>query len=164
MVPRFSRTEFRLPNATIAVWPFHWLAELKGALPSEVISETQFPKVFSWIGRFRKAVSAAKSQAPKPVRLKGADAVKQILAAEFAEAEESVDQSDPLGLSKGEEVQVWPIDSGFKHKDRGRLVSLTSKEVVIAKPSKVGGKEIHVRTPRHGFRIARATADAAAKL
>lgn len=90
--------------------------------------------------------------------------MKQILAAEFAEAEESVDQSDPLGLSMGEEVQVWPTDSGFMHKDRGRLVSLTSKEVVIAKPSKVGGKEIHVRTPRHGFRIARATADAAAKL
>ena len=98
------------------------------------------------------------------MRLKGADAVKQTLAAEFAEAEGSVDQSDPLGLTKGEEVQVWPIDSGFKHKDRGRLVSLTSKEVVIAKPSKVGGNEIHIRTPRHGFRIAKATADAAAKL
>lgn len=139
---------------------------MKGALPSDVISEKQFPKVFSWIGRFGKAVSAAKAQAPKPMRLKGADAVEQILAAEFAEAEESVDQSDPLGLSKGEDVQVWPIDSGSKQKDQGRLVSLTSKEIVIAKTSKVGGKEIHVRTPRHGFRIAKAkaTADTAAKL
>lgn len=129
-----------------------------------MISEKQFPKVFSYIGRFRKAISAAKSQAPRPVRLKGADAIKQILAAEFAEAEGSVDQNDALGLRKGEDVQVWPIDSGFKHKDRGRLVSLTSKEVVIAKASKVGGTEIHIRTPRHGFRIVKATADAAAKL
>lgn len=137
---------------------------MKGALPSDVISEKQFPKAFSWIGRFRKAVSAAKAQGPRPVRLKGADAVKQILGAEFAEAEESVDQSDPLGLRKGEDVQVWPVDSGFKHRDQGRLVSLTSKEVVIAKTSNVGGKEIHIRTPRHGFRIAKATADTAAKL
>ena len=137
---------------------------MKGALPPDVISEELYPKVFSWIGRFKKAISAAKSSAPKPARLKGADAVKQIVAAEYAEDEEDVDQSDPSGLKKGEDVQVWPIDSGFGHKDRGRLVSLTSKEVVIAKQSKVGAKEIHVRTPRHGFRIAKATVDAAGKL
>ncbi|MCJ1364147.1 hypothetical protein MMC16_003256 [Acarospora aff. strigata] len=147
-----------------AIWPFHWLADMKGALPPDVISEELYPKVFSWIGRFKKAISAAKSSAPKPARLKGADAVKQIVAAEYAEDEEDVDQSDPSGLKKGEDVQVWPIDSGFGHKDRGRLVSLTSKEVVIAKQSKVGAKEIHVRTPRHGFRIAKATVDAAGKL
>ena len=137
---------------------------MKGALPSDVISETQFPKVFSYIARFRKAISAVKSQGPKPTRLKGADAVKHVLAADFAEPEEGVDQSDPLGLSEGDEVQVWPIDTGFIHKDRGRLVSLTPKEAVIAKASQVGGKEIHIRTPRHGFRISKVTADGAAKL
>ncbi|KAI9872083.1 MAG: hypothetical protein M1830_002087, partial [Pleopsidium flavum] len=112
-----------------AVWPFHWLTDLKGALPSDLVSGKQFPKVFSWIERFRKAISAAKSSAPKPIRLKGADAVKRIVAADFAEPEEDVDQTDPLGLNKGEDVQVWPIDSGFTHKDQGRLVSLTAKEV-----------------------------------
>ncbi len=147
-----------------AVWPFHWLTDLKGALPPDTISEKQFPKVFSWIGRFKNAISAAKSSAPKPVRLKGADAVKRIVAADSAEPEGDVDHSDPLGLSKGEVVQVWPIDSGFRHKDQGRLVSLTPREVVIAAQTKVGGKEIHIRAPRHGFRIAKATGGAGAKL
>ncbi len=147
-----------------AVWPFHWLNDLKGALPSHLISEKHFPKVFSWIARFTKAVSAAKASSPKPMRLKGADAVKQILAADYAEVEGDVDESDPLGLKKGDDVQLWPIDSGFQHRDQGRLVSLTSKEVAIAAQSKLGGKEVHIRAPRHGFRIAKSTIGATGKL
>lgn len=158
--------EAQATNQTMsaAVWPFHWLTELKGALPAKIISEKQYPKVFAWIGRFRQAIANAKAIAPKPMRLKGADAIKKILAAGFAEADEALDSNDPTGLQRGEDVQVWPTDSGFLHKDRGRLVSLTADEVVIATQSKVGGKEVHIRTPRHGFRIARATTGAPARL
>lgn len=120
--------------------------------------------MFSWIGRFKQAVSTAKASAPKPVRLKGPDALKRIVAADFAEPEQGVDETDPLGLKKGEDVEVWPIDSGFTKKDRGILESLTSEEVVIATQTKVGGKEIRIRAPRHGFRIAKAPAGAGANL
>lgn len=38
-------------NARIvaAIWTFDWLNGLKGALPKDLISEKQYPKVFSLI-------------------------------------------------------------------------------------------------------------------
>ena len=147
----------------LAVWPFHWLLELKGALPPSLISKEKFPKVYAWIDRFSKAVLTAKSSAPKPTTLKGAEAVRYVTQAGFSEPEGDVDASDPLGLEKGQDVESWPIDSGFRHHDRGRLVSLTSKEVVLASQSKVGGKEVRIHHPRWNFRT-RAVSGEGAKL
>ncbi|KAL9133053.1 MAG: hypothetical protein Q9175_005773 [Cornicularia normoerica] len=112
------------------VRPFHWPCEIKAALPPSLISKVKFPKVHAWIDRFSKAVSAAKSSAPKPTTLKGAEAIKYVTQAKFSEPEGDVDASNPPGLKKGQDVEIWPIDSGFKHHDRGRLVSLTSKEIL----------------------------------
>ena len=137
---------------TTAIWPFHWLMELKGALPPSFISAKQYPKVFAWVGRFKKALTDAKSAAPKPTNLKGADAVKHVTQADYFEAEGSV-EDDPLGLKKGQETEVWPIDSGFTHRDRGSLVALNSKEVVLAAQSKTGEKEVRIHHPRTNFRI-----------
>ena len=95
--------------------------------------------------------------------LKGADAVKFVTQADFAEPEGQVDDSDPLALKKGQDVEVWPIDTGFKHHDRGRLVALTLKESVVATQSKVGGKEVRIHHPRTNFRIQAAT-EAGSKL
>ena len=139
------------PN--LAVWPFHWLIGVKGALPPSLFSKEKFPKVYAWVDRFSKAVSTAKSAAPEPTTLKGAEAVKYIVQSEYHEPEEDVDASDPLGLKKGQDVESWPIDSGSRHHDRGKLVSLTSKEVVLASQSKVGGKEVRIHHPRWNYRI-----------
>ena len=147
----------------LAVWPFHWLIGLKGALPPSLISKEKFPKVYAWVDRFSKAVSTAKSSAPKPTTLKGSEAVKYIVQAEYYEPEGDVDGSDPLGLESGQDVESWPIDSGSRHHDRGRLVSLTSKEVVLASQSKVDGKEVRIHHPRWNFRI-RAVKAGGAKL
>ncbi|KAJ9645675.1 hypothetical protein H2199_002714 [Coniosporium tulheliwenetii] len=138
-----------------AIWPFDWLVELQ-ALPPNVISEKQFPKVFAWINRFREALKSARASAPKPVTLKGPEAVNFINNAEFAEQAGRVDENDPLGLKPGAQVQVWPIDSGFSHKDQGQLVTLVPDEVTISKKTKEG-KEIHLHAPRWGFRIVEAT-------
>ena len=89
---------------------------------------------------------------PKPKTLKGAEAIQHVTQADFTEPEGDVDASDPLGLKKGQDVESWPIDSGSRHHDRGRLVSLTSKEVVLATQSKVGGKEVRIHHPRWNFR------------
>lgn len=136
-----------------AVWPFHWLLGVEGALPPSLVSDEKFPKVYAWIDRFSKAVLTAKSSAPKPVTLKGAEAVKYVIQAEYSEPEGNVDANDPLGLKKGQDVESWPIDSGFRHHDRGNLVSLTSKEVVLVSQSKIGGKEVRIHHPRSNFRI-----------
>ncbi|KAF2454077.1 glutathione S-transferase [Lineolata rhizophorae] len=150
-----------------AIWPFHWLVEMKGALPPNVISESRFPKVYAWIARFRAALQAAKAAAPKPVTLKGPEAAQHITEARFAEEPNgaSVDAEDPLGLEKGDVVEVWPIDSGSRHHDRGRLVTLNANEVTVSSRCEADGrKEVHIHTPRWGFRVAKGSGDAGAKL
>ncbi|KPI41644.1 uncharacterized protein AB675_8991 [Cyphellophora attinorum] len=134
------------------VWVFHWMRDLKGALPGEMISAKQFPKVFAWIERFDKAVKAAKAKNAKPASLKGDAAAKRVLDASFADQDIGVDESDPLKLQKGQEVEIWPTDSGFGHRDRGALVGLNEDEVVIAVD--VSGKEVRLHFPRINFRIA----------
>lgn len=85
--------------------------------------------------------------------MKGAEALQHITGADYVGDEDGVDPKDPLGLEKGQDVEMWPTDTGFKHRDRGRLVSLTRDEVVIAAQSKVGGKEVRIHAPRSGFRV-----------
>jgi hypothetical protein len=138
-----------------AVWPFHWLADVPGALPKNVISPTQFPKVFAWIQRFRDALKQAKAAAPKPVSVTGEDVVKYMQGARFVESVGEVAANDPLGLKAGEEIEVWPIETGFSHRDRGTLLTLTPNEVVVGKKMYVGGGDIRVHAPRWGFRITR---------
>jgi hypothetical protein len=50
-------------------------------------------------------------------------------------------------------VEIWPIDTGVRHRDRGRVVGLTRDEVVLNVKSEAEGKEIRVHFPRTNFRI-----------
>jgi hypothetical protein len=140
-------------NPTPAVWPFHWLNGMPGALPADQISAQHFPKLFSWIARFDKAVNAAKKAAPKPVTLKGPDAALGITAiASFLDKNLIVDEKDPLGLKAGATVDVFPTDSGFGHKDSGKLVLLNEREVAIEVVAE-NGEVVRLHFPRIGFRI-----------
>jgi hypothetical protein len=125
---------------------------MKTAVPENVISATTFPKVFAWIARFDAAIKKAQEAQPKPLRVKGPEVAEYMRMARFAEAVGEVDANDPLGLKVGDVVEMWPIESGFSHKDRGKLVSLTPSEVVISKSMK-SGEEIRVHAQRWGFRI-----------
>ncbi|KAL8987840.1 MAG: hypothetical protein Q9177_003003 [Variospora cf. flavescens] len=146
-----------------AVWPFHWLSAMKGALPPTTFGRDNFPKVYAYIDRFSKAVKEAEQSAPKCTTLKGAEAVKHISQAEFAESDGTVDEKDPLGLKKGQDVESWPIDSGFNHRDRGQLFALTQQEVVLTTQAKVGHRDVHIHHPRTNFRI-RAIGDSGSRL
>jgi hypothetical protein len=126
---------------------------LKGALPRDLFSEKQYPKVFAWHERFSKAIKAAKAAVAKPTTLKGDAALQRIVDASFAEQESVVDEQDPLGLRKGTEVEVWPIDTGVRHRDRGCVVGLSQDEIVLSVKSEAQGKEIRVHFPRTNFRI-----------
>ncbi|KIW71209.1 hypothetical protein PV04_03400 [Phialophora macrospora] len=134
-----------------AIWTFDWLKGLKGALPQELISDKKYPKVFAWIARFNDALKAAKAKAPKPATLKGDAAAERILNASFVDKDPGFDLADPLGLQRGTEVEVFPIDSGTHHRDQGRLIGLTEEEIVLS--TKAEGKEVHLHYPRVGFRI-----------
>ena len=138
----------RVPEA---IWTFYWLNGLKGALPRELISDKQYPKVFAWIARFNDVLNAAKAKAPKPASLKGDAAAERILSAPFAEKDLDIDLADPLGLQKGTEVEVFPIDSGTHHHDVGRLIGLAEDEIVLE--IQANGKQLRLHYPRTGFRI-----------
>lgn len=127
-------------------------------MPKELVSSQEFPKVYAYIERFNKAVKEAKSRAPKPANLKGEEAAKRILNSPFADKEIGVSGTDPLGLKKGQEVEVWASDmaNGFKYRDRGTLIGLDDEEVVISVAT-AAGTDIRVHCPRSGFRVAAAT-------
>lgn len=147
-----------------AIWPFDWLDGLKGALPREIIGKAQYPKVLAWIQRLRKAVAAAKTSAPKPAMLQGPDAARRIPSADFAEPQGGVDEDDPLNLQKGQQVEVWPTDSGFRHHDTGALVALNETEVVLKTQSTAAGKQVRLHFPRTDFRIQAAQSGAEPRL
>lgn len=121
-------------------------------LPPELVSEKHFPKAFAWLARYRTAREKATASAPKPTKLNGQAAAHHIHRSEYAESGGSVDETDPLGLTEGLEVELYPSDWGCEHKDRGRLVALTPNEVTIAVQSKEGG-EIRIHAPRTGFKV-----------
>lgn len=125
------------------------MKDLKGALPADLISAKQFPKVFAWIDRFNRALADAKAKAPKPTSLKGDAAAKRVLSAKFVGPEPRVNASDPLSLNNEQLVEVWPTDSGFRYRDQGALVGLADDEIVLAAES---GVRLHF--PRTGFRVA----------
>ncbi|MCJ1313672.1 hypothetical protein MMC25_007351 [Agyrium rufum] len=141
-----------------AIWPIHWLKTMPGALPADLISAQQFPKVFAWVSRFDNALKTAQqdSSFTKPTSLKPDEMKSQIWAAShFVPLTElKVDENDPLGLKQDEEVEVWPTDSGFRHKDSGPLKALNEREVVIE--TRGEGQSLMLHFPRILFRVRKA--------
>ena len=127
----------------LGVWTIDWMmSDL--TLPSELFSEQTYPNVFSWRNRFRSELVAARENGPTPLSLEGVEAVAAILGAEFTDKDLFVDQGDPMQLSEGSEVELFPTDGGgYTHQDRGRLIKLTKDEVAIAVQSEQG-REVHV--------------------
>jgi hypothetical protein len=109
------------------------------------------------LGRFKKTTREAEKSS-KAVSLDGQAAMQHIVAASYHDHQTGVDDTDPVKLKEGDLVQLWPTDSGFRHKDQGHLVKLTKDEVVLAIQTRSGGKEIRVHAPRWGFRVVKAKA------
>ncbi|KAL4967216.1 glutathione S-transferase family protein [Aspergillus stella-maris] len=145
------------------VWPIHWLVSVPGALPEEYISASLYPRVFSWVERFQKAIEEAKKSAREPASLSGEE-VAEILKKAVADGSgDVVDEGDPLvkenGWKKGQMVQVWPSDSGSRHKTVGRLLGLTAKETTIETVE--GDISVRVHAPRQAFQVAEVSAEKA---
>ena len=141
------------------VWAIDWLiSDLQP--PSEYFSEAIYPNVYAWRARFKEALAHAKSRAPKPLRLKGEDAVAAVLSSSFSGEALVVNSNDPIGLKAGAAVEVYPTDGGGfqeKDRDRGRLIKLTKDEVAIAVSSPKDGKEVRIHAPRWNFKVREAT-------
>lgn len=147
------------------VWVLHWLRSIPGALPKEVLSEQQFPRVFAWIKRFDRAVKAAAHKFGSVPKVSGKEAVRTIVGAAYVDGAEDGNDSfgqiakeepvaQALGLNKGDRVVVYPLDTGSTYKDEGRLLHLDGDEVVFETRATVEGTPaIRVHAPRSGFRV-----------
>ncbi|ETN45738.1 uncharacterized protein HMPREF1541_09571 [Cyphellophora europaea CBS 101466] len=138
-----------------AAWIFVWLAEMDGALPDSLFGRKEYSKVWAWWDRYTKARGEALEAMEKEglkTEEEGKVAISRILKGDFGEKEGEVDERDPMGLQKGEEVRGYPTDTGSNHKDTGRLVALTSQEAVLSSKGE-GGQEIRVHHPRWQFLV-----------
>ncbi|OAP64723.1 hypothetical protein AYL99_00695 [Fonsecaea erecta] len=149
------------PEPTLAdihgIWTFDWTLQprmhMLEYLEKDVISEQLFPRTFAYVDRFRKAIARKQEQHGMPEELSDADTIQKILASDFFEPEGTVDPADPLRLKKGQMVEIFPVESGFTHHDKGELVSIGVKEVVIASKPTVGEGRLRLHFPRVNFRI-----------
>jgi hypothetical protein len=155
--------ERKLTGGIIAIWLFHWLIDMPGALDPAYISATQFPKVFAYVARFKTALKDAKATAPRAVTISQEQLLRHIASTRFYEPVGEVDANDPTGLQAGDVVTTWPTDSGSAHRETGKLVSLTPVSMAVAKRTTVGNTDIHVHMPRYGFRVAKAKSGTAAR-
>lgn len=139
------------------IWPFDWVIgesmEMGEHLDPDVISDTHFPRVYAWVKRFREAIGKAQHESETPNIISSEDMIETILASDHWEKESTVDELDPLKLRKNQMVEVYPMDTGFNHHDRGRLVSLCQNEVVIESKVKDGNGHLRLHFPRHNFKI-----------
>jgi hypothetical protein len=144
-----------------AVWIPAWLLSLPGALSEEIFSASHFPRVYAFIKRYLDLTkSMRKSNTPE--RIDGKIAASRVLNSQPSSRpsafQVAVDESDPLQLQSGSEVEVHPTDSGVNHRDKGILIGLNQKEIVIEKAVSENGNLKHIRLhfPRIGFRVRKA--------
>ena len=140
------------------IWTFHWATSkgfrLRETLDKEgVIDEKHFPRTYAYVDRFVDAIATKQLNNGKPEKLSDEETIKAVLDSDFFEAEGAVDELDPLKLKKGQLVEIWPVESGFNHHDKGELVSISVGEVVIASKPQVGDGLLRIHYPRTNIRI-----------
>lgn len=105
-----------------AVWLFHWLTGLPGALDPAQVSRTHFPRVYAWVARFQAAVGAAKGSVD--VRsMGGEEAASFLLSASFSALPdwslgEDEGCGDGRGRGRGEGGQARRGEDGEREGER----------------------------------------------
>jgi hypothetical protein len=100
-----------------------------------------------------QAYDAATEKNGKARVIPDREAIDTILSSDYFEPEGEIDPQDPLQLKKGQMVAINPVDSGASHVDKGELISIGIREVVIKKKVPNGKGEIRVHFPRVNFSI-----------
>jgi len=137
-----------------ACWIFDWLFKLPGAFPEEFFSANIYPRTHAWRDRYNAAIAKARENALSPVELRGPEAVSRILSSGFQDNENELTvHKDPCGLQQGQDVIIYPVDTGYNSKDGGKLVGLNINEAVLKTMSQPDGREMRIHFPRWNFAI-----------
>ncbi|KAF8463852.1 hypothetical protein BDZ91DRAFT_698154 [Kalaharituber pfeilii] len=140
----------------MAIWPLHWLTTLPGSL-SPSITVPDYPSTFSWLSRFTSLLSTLPHAKTVPT-ISGEQAKAKILSHQLNSTWDiGIDEHDPLGLEKGEDVFIVPTDSGTRHPQKGKLVGIGVDEVAVevVVPGGDGKDVVRVHFPRGRYRVGR---------
>lgn len=149
------------------LWVFDWMTrsrEEMGMMHAYpwLLNAQNYPKTFAWIERMQKLFRSRQERNP-PRHVSEDEAVQMIEGASYFEPSQlAVDESDPTGLRKGEEVDLIALDSapaaGMSRRDVGKLEGLTVTSVVISTRTK-NGVEVRIHYQRANVRVAKASGD-----
>lgn len=132
-----------------ASWMIKWALQTIGVNEEPGFSEKDFPRVWKWITSMQQHVP----EVQEGQFLEPGAATKQILASELACPDIGIDNTDPLGLKGGEEVQVEMTDADpGTYPQAGKLVGLSRFRSVVELDN---GLRVHF--PRVGYVINKAS-------
>ena len=134
-----------------SAWIFDWMLSLEGSFPKEVISQKIYPKTFAWCQRYHSAIDEANNATSKPEEVDGAEALKRLEKAS-TKSSIQIDPNEPLGLKHGQDVKVYPIDTGTTGVQEGKLLGLDETEAVVGTKTKTGS-DLRVHLPRWNFSV-----------
>jgi hypothetical protein len=128
------------------------MLQMPGALPDEVFNAKDFPHTSAYLARYAAAVKASMmDQVPS---ITGQEAAEVIRQSEYFEQSHAV-VPGATSLSEGQLVKVWRTDdlsSGVKHCDSGKLIGLSSQEIVISSTAPEG-HELHLHFLGRNFKV-----------
>jgi len=134
-----------------AVWPFEWMIidpYMKDCLPQQNVNVKVYPKVYAWVTRFMDLVEEKKKACAVPTTLDGEAMTSRTMSASSPADDIGFSKDDPLDLQEEDKIQVFPSDYGQMGVSVGRLVGLSTNEVVIE-----NDKGLHLHFPRWNFSI-----------
>ncbi|KAJ9652909.1 hypothetical protein H2198_007862 [Neophaeococcomyces mojaviensis] len=129
-----------------ASWvPKFALETLKYSTDEPGFSEADYPKVHRWLAGIPAHVPES-----EPEKLSAEIATQQILSSQYAAKEIGVDESDLMGLKKGQKVYVQTSDDNAPEnaQQHGTLIGLGPRQIVIELEN---GLRLHF--PRVGYAV-----------
>ncbi|KAI0881690.1 uncharacterized protein GGS22DRAFT_171619 [Annulohypoxylon maeteangense] len=138
-------------------WPLSWLYYAAGERGRDIIDEPQFPLAFAWFENFKQVMDVAEAQVLPQVS-SGYHAALMAMSAPFVEPEGDVDlvalsQHQPIldRFAKGDAVKMHSVYWGVTEKDKGKLVSVDERQIVIEVEGMFGSILVHA--PTKTFRL-----------
>ncbi|PON23126.1 glutathione S-transferase [Trichoderma gamsii] len=129
-----------------------YIANVPGSLPEAIFNSDQFPHVMLYLARYQDATQGTHGAATPT--LSGKEAAQIIQQAGFLEHSSNL-TADSTELSIRQPVKVWRtnnISSAIKHFNSGKLLGLSSQEVIISSFTPKGD-ELHLHFPRRNIRV-----------
>lgn len=125
---------------------------MPGSLPEAIFNSNQFPHTILYLAKYQNTTQGT-HRAATPT-LSGKEAAQIIQQAGFLKHSSNL-TADSTELSVRQPVRVWRTDdisSAIKHFDSGKLLGLSSQEVIISSFTPKGN-ELHLHFPRRNIRV-----------